>query len=108
MPRRTARSAPKRQKTARKSAKKGKRPQTAWNKHVMQVLKELRAKDPSAQLKDAFREAKKTYKKGPAKADSWNVSSSKYSTVGKDSWNVSTSNYSTVKPKKGRKGNKGK
>ena len=99
MPRRTARSAPKRQKTAKKTAKKGKRPQTAWNKHVMQVFKELRAKDPNAQLKDAFKAAKKTYKKGPAKADSWNVSTSKYSTLHPSK---------KGKAKKGKKGKKSK
>ena len=86
----------------KKTTKKGKNP---WLLHVDNVLKELRKTDPNAQRKQAMIEAKKTYKKGQAVSeveDSWNVSSSKYSTVGKDSWNVSTSKYSTV-GKKGKK-----
>ena len=49
---------------------------------------------------------KKTTKKGQ-QADSWNISTSKYSTVSKkknkDSWNVSTSKYTTVGKKKSKK-----
>ena len=67
----------------KKTTKKGKNP---WLLHVDNVLKELRKKDPNAQRKQAMIEAKKTYKKGqpvPEVEDSWNVSTSKYSTVGK-------------------------
>jgi hypothetical protein len=89
----------------KKTTKKGKRPPNPWIQHVNAVFKEMRKTDPGVSLKDAIKEAKKTYKKGQ-KADSWNVSSSKYSTVSKkennDSWNVSTSKYSTV-GKKGKK-----
>ena len=85
----------------KKTTKKGKRPPNPWIQHVNAVFKEMRKTDPGVSLKDAIKEAKKTYKKGQS-ADTWNVSSSKYSTVGKDSWNVSTSKYSTV-GKKGKK-----
>jgi hypothetical protein len=89
----------------KKTTKKGKKPPNPWIQHVNAVFKEMRKTDPGVSLKDAIKEAKKTYKKGQ-KADSWNVSSSKYSTVSKkknnDSWNVSTSKYSTV-GKKGKK-----
>lgn len=84
----------------KKTTKKGKRPPNPWIQHVNAVLKEMRKTNPEASLKDAIKEAKKTYNKGQS-ADTWNVSTSKYSTVGKDSWNVSTSKYSTVGKKKG-------
>lgn len=91
----------------KKTTKKGKRPPNPWIQHVNAVLKEMRKTDPGASLKDAIKEAKKTYKKQAAQPvpeieEEWNISSSKYSTVGKDSWNVSTSKYSTV-GKKGKK-----
>ena len=92
----------------KKTTKKGKNP---WLLHVDNVLKELRKKDPNVQRKQAMIEAKKTYKKGKPVSeveDSWNVSSSKYSTVGKDSWNVSNSKYSTVGKKSKKKGKKKK
>ena len=81
------RKAPKRQVTARKgvgparkkTTKKGKQ-QNPWLKHVNAVLKELKKENPKASLRDAIPIAKKSYKKGQA-ADSWNVSTSKYSTV---------------------------
>ena len=47
----------------RSSKKKGKKPASAWNKHMMMVYKSIRAKNPSAKLKDAMKIAKKTYKK---------------------------------------------
>ena len=67
----------------KKTTKKGKNP---WFLHVDNVLKELRKTDPNVTRKQAMIEAKKTYKKGQAVPEvegSWNVSSSKYSTVGK-------------------------
>jgi hypothetical protein len=88
----------------KKTTKKGKNP---WLEHAGKVFAELRKKDPKISYKQAMIEAKKTYKKQAAQPvpeieEEWNVSSSKYSTVGKDSWNVSTSKYSTV-GKKGKK-----
>ena len=52
-------------KSSKKTKKKsGKKSGNDWNKHVMQVFKELRAKNPDAKLGDAMKAAKKTYKKG--------------------------------------------
>ena len=42
-------------------------PPAAWNAHVMATLKALKAKNPSATLKQAMIAAKKTYKKSNAK-----------------------------------------
>ena len=82
---------PARTKMARKAGKKtvpkrtgpkkatGKK-QNPWLKHVNAVLKELKKTNPKASLRDAIPIAKKSYKKGQAD-DSWNVSTSKYSTV---------------------------
>ena len=47
----------------RKSTKKAKKKTSKksgndWNKHVMQVFKDLRAKDPNARLGDAMKAAK--------------------------------------------------
>ena len=67
----------------KKTTKKGKNP---WLLHVDNVLKELRKNDPNVTRKQAMIEAKKTYKKDqpvPEVEDSWNVSSSNYSTVSK-------------------------
>ena len=36
---------------------------TAWNKHLMQVYREMKKKDSSITLTDAMKQAKKTYKK---------------------------------------------
>ena len=80
------RKAPKRQFTARKgveparkkTTKKGK--QNPWLKHVNAVLKELKKENPKASLRDAIPIAKESYNKAQS-ADSWNVSTSKYSTV---------------------------
>jgi hypothetical protein len=58
----------------------GKKQQNPWLKHVNAVLKELKKTNPKASLRDAIPIAKKSYKKGQAD-DSWNVSTSKYSTV---------------------------
>lgn len=49
-------------------------------KYVHAVLKELKKENSKASLRDAIPIAKKSYKKGQT-ADSWNVSTSKYSTV---------------------------
>ena len=68
----------------KKTTKKGKKLANPWIQHVNAVLKELRRTNPGASLKDAMNEAKKTYKK-KSSTDSWNVSSSKYSTVTKKS-----------------------
>ena len=69
----------------KKTTKKGKNP---WLQHVGQVFAELKKQDPNISYKQAIIEARKTYKKQAAQPvpeveDSWNVSSSKYSTVGK-------------------------
>ena len=107
------RSVPKRSVPKRSGTKKatGKKQQNPWLKHVNAVLKELKKENSKASLKDAIPIAKKSYKKGQA-ADSWNVSTSKYSTVTMpkkaDSWNVPTADYSVVSmpKKKGKKGSK--
>ena len=75
----------------------------------LKLISELKKQDPKISYKQAIIEARKTYKKQAAQPvpeieKEWNVSSSKYSTVGKDSWNVSTSKYSTL----GKKGTKKK
>jgi hypothetical protein len=36
--------------------------QTKWNKHLMEVYREMKSKDSKIKLKDAMKEAKKTYK----------------------------------------------
>ena len=64
---------------AKKKTKKTKKSGNDWNKHVMQVFAELRAKNPDAKLGDAMKAAKKTYKKGPKPISA--VSSSKFETV---------------------------
>tara|TARA_Y100000389_G_C17011370_1_gene294325 strand:- start:110 stop:409 length:300 start_codon:yes stop_codon:yes gene_type:complete len=48
---------------AKKSKKKGRKPPSAWNKHMMMVYKSMKAKDASVKLGDAMKAAKKTYKK---------------------------------------------
>lgn len=89
MPKRKPRKSSKAQRKAqRKVTKKkpvkrkssGKKKQNSWLKHVNAVLKELKKENPKASLRDAIPIAKKSYKKGQA-TDSWNVSTSKYSTV---------------------------
>jgi len=45
-----------------KSKSKSKK-QTPWIKHVTNVYKEMKKKNPDAKLGDAMKEAKKTYKK---------------------------------------------
>jgi len=74
-------SVPKRTGPKRSGPKKatGKK-QNPWLKHVNAVLKELKKTNSKASLRDAIPIAKKSYKKGQAD-DSWNVSTSKYSTV---------------------------
>ena len=47
----------------KKRSKKAKKSGNDWNKHVMKVFAELRAKNPDAKLGDAMKAAKKTYKK---------------------------------------------
>ena len=95
MPRRQARTKmPKRKASKSKSSKaqrkvtkkkpvkrksSGKK-QNPWLKHVNAVLKELKKENPKASLRDAIPIAKKSYKKAQS-ADSWNVSTSKFSTV---------------------------
>ena len=118
MPKRKPRKSSKAQRkvTKKKPVKRrssGKKKQNPWLKHVNAVLKELKKENPKASLRDAIPIAKKSYKKGQA-ADSWNVSTSKYSTVSmpkkKDSWNVPTDDYSVVSmpKKKGEKKSKKK
>jgi len=88
MPKRKASKSKALRKAQRKVTKKkpvkrkssGKKKQNPWLKHVNAVLKELKKENPKASLRDAIPIAKKSYKKGQA-ADSWNVSTSKYSTV---------------------------
>ena len=90
MPRRQARTKmPKRKagKSSKATKKKpvkrkssGKKQQNPWLKHVNAVLKELKKENPKASLRDAIPIAKKSYNKAQS-ADSWNVSTSKYSTV---------------------------
>lgn len=90
MPRRQARTRmPKRKpgKSSKATKKKpvkrkssGKKQQNPWLKHVNAVLKELKKENPKASLRDAIPIAKKSYNKAQS-ADSWNVSTSKYSTV---------------------------
>ena len=48
---------------AKKRSKNAKKSGNDWNKYVMQVFAELRAKNPDAKLGDAMKAAKKTYKK---------------------------------------------
>lgn len=69
----------------KKTTKKGKNP---WIQHVGKVFAELKKQDPKISYKQAIIEARKTYKKHTAQPipeveEDWNVSSSKYSTVGK-------------------------
>ena len=40
-----------------------KKKQTAWTIHLMEVYHKMKKKDSSIKLKDAMKEAKKTYKK---------------------------------------------
>ena len=87
MPKRKA-SKSKSRKAQRKVTKKkpvkrkssGKKKQNPWLKHVNAVLKELKKENPKASLRDAIPIAKESYNKAQS-ADSWNVSTSKYSTV---------------------------
>jgi len=91
---------------AKKRTQKAKKSGNDWNKHVMQVFAELRAKNPDAKLGDAMKAAKKTYKKGPKPISA--VSSSKFETVSmpkkkamKPVSAVSSSKFETVSmPKK--------
>jgi len=91
---------------AKKRTQKANKSGNDWNKHVMQVFAELRAKNPDAKLGDAMKAAKKTYKKGPKPISA--VSSSKFETVSmpkkkamKPVSAVSTSKFETVSmPKK--------
>ena len=45
-----------------KGKSKGKRPPSAWQKHLMKVFREMKTKDKSIKLGDAMRQAAKTYK----------------------------------------------
>ena len=76
--RKAQRKVTKKKPVKRKSS--GKKQQNPWLKHVNAVLKELKKENPKASLRDAIPIAKKSYKKAQS-ADSWNVSTSKYSTV---------------------------
>lgn len=40
-----------------------KKPQSKWNKHLMDVYHKMKSKNPATKLTDAMKEAKKTYKK---------------------------------------------
>ena len=70
---------PMRKSTKKAKKKTSKKSGNDWNKHVMQVFKDLRAKDPNAKLGDAMKAAKKTYKKGPSPVSA--VPSSQFETV---------------------------
>lgn len=37
--------------------------QTAWNKHLMQVYREMKYKNPNTKLSQAMKVAKRSYKK---------------------------------------------
>ena len=60
---RMRRGAPAKKNVSKKKTQKAKKSGNDWNKHVMQVFAELRAKNPDAKLGDAMKAAKKTYKK---------------------------------------------
>ena len=45
-----------------KKMSRKKRPPSAWQKHLMNVFREMKSKDKSIKLGDAMREAKKSYK----------------------------------------------
>ena len=82
---RTKMAKPMRKPMRKKTIKKGKNP---WLEHVGKVFSELKKQDPKISYKQAIIEARKTYKKQAAQPvpeieKEWNVSSSKYSTVGK-------------------------
>ena len=85
MPKRKSRKSSKAQRkvTKKKPVKRkssGKKQKNSWLKHVNAVLKELKKENPKASLRDAIPIAKESYNKAQS-ADSWNVSTSKYSTV---------------------------
>jgi len=50
-------------KRGKKKKTKGKKPSSAWNKHMMVVYRSMKAKNSSVKLGDAMKVAKKTYKK---------------------------------------------
>jgi hypothetical protein len=50
-------------KRSNKKSKSKSKKQTPWIKHVTNVYKEMKKKNPDAKLGDAMKEAKKTYKK---------------------------------------------
>ena len=75
--RKAQRKVTKKKPVRRKSSGKKQNP---WLKHVNAVLKELKKENPKASLRDAIPIAKESYNKAQS-ADSWNVSTSKYSTV---------------------------
>lgn len=58
----------------------GKKKENPWLKHLNAVLKELKKTNPKAGIREAIPIARESYNKDQA-TDSWNVSTSKYSTV---------------------------
>ena len=50
-------------KAGKTKGRKGKRPASAWNKHLMVVFREMKQKDSGVRLGDAMKVAKKTYRK---------------------------------------------
>jgi hypothetical protein len=89
-------------KAVKANVKQGKKGQNnPWIMHVMKVFDEMKRVDKNIQYKDAVIEARKSWNPDKSKKskDSWNVSTSKYSTVTtppKQTWNVDTADYSTV------------
>lgn len=57
------RSGKKSKSSGKKSKRSNKKGPTAWNKHLMKVYREMKAKDKKVKLGQAMKEAKKTYKK---------------------------------------------
>ena len=60
---RMKRSGKKSKSSGKKSKRKGKKAATSWNKHLMKVYREMKAKDNKVKLGQAMKEAGKTYKK---------------------------------------------
>lgn len=54
---------PKSVKKTKKSKKSKKATKNPWQKHIMEVYKSMKAKDPSVKLGDAMKAAGKTYNK---------------------------------------------
>lgn len=58
----TSKKSKKSKKSKGKKKSRKKRPPSAWQKHLMNVFREMKSKDKSIKLGDAMREAKKSYK----------------------------------------------